>query len=316
VSSDNEQRTRRASSTTRLRLVVVVVFLNEARFLQGFLGSIARQTRLPDRLLLVDDGSSDESLEIAYQFSETCDWASVLSRPVRPAAADRLADAPELKAFEWAIPCIGTDWDVVCKMDADLLLGPEAISAVMESFEGEAQLGMAGIRLLERTETGSLVAMGHIASPPEHVEGPVKFYRRECWDAISPLSPILGWDTADECDARRRGWRTMSVGGSNVTSLHMRRMGSHGSVLRSFRRWGVCAWGYGAHPLHVWLFGAQLMLRRPPRVIGGPRVSADLRAHIRRQQMQGIRHRVRGLPAEVLRGKRVRLDLNPERTTE
>jgi hypothetical protein len=47
-----------------------------------------------------------------------------------------------------------------------------------------------------------------------------------------------------------------------------------------------------------------------------PRVSADLRAHIRRQQMRGIRHRVRGLPAEVLRGKRVRFDLNPERMTE
>ena len=123
----------------------------------------------------------------------------------------------------------------------------------------------------------------------------------------------------------------MSVGGSKVTSLHMRRMGTHGNVLRSFRRWGVCAWGYGAHPLHVCLFGAQLMLRRPPRVIGGlnfyvgwadaavrhaPRVSADLRVYVRSQQMQGIRHRVRGLPAEVLRGNRERFNLNPERMSD
>jgi poly-beta-1,6-N-acetyl-D-glucosamine synthase len=310
---------------------VVVVFLNEARFLEEFLGSIVRQTRLPDRLLLVDDGSSDESLEIVRRYCQTCDWLSVMSRPVRPAAADRLADAPELRAFHWGLPYVGTEWDVVCKMDADLVLGPAAISAVMESFESEPQLGMAGVRLLERTESGSLVAMGHIESPPEHVEGPVKFYRRECWEAISPLSAILGWDTADEFDARRRGWRTASVSGAKVTSLHLRRMGTHGNVLRSFRRWGICAWGYGAHPLHVFLFGAQLMVRRPPRVIGGfhfylgwagaafrnaPRASADLRAHVRRQQMRGVRHRVRGLPSEVLRGKRVRLDLNPERMTE
>ena len=71
----------------------------------------------------MDDGSSDESLEIAHRYSETCDWVTVMSRPVRPIAADRLADAPELRAFEWAIPQIDTDWDVVCKMDADLLLG-------------------------------------------------------------------------------------------------------------------------------------------------------------------------------------------------
>ena len=64
-------------------LAVAVPFLNEGEHLPDFLGSLAAQTRTPERLLLVDDGSTDGSHEIAAEFVAAHPWAQVLRRPVR-----------------------------------------------------------------------------------------------------------------------------------------------------------------------------------------------------------------------------------------
>ena len=60
-----------------LRLVAIVSFLDEERVLPAFLGSVAAQTRPPDRLLLVDDGSRDGSAALAETFARRHDFASL-----------------------------------------------------------------------------------------------------------------------------------------------------------------------------------------------------------------------------------------------
>src|SRR5207244_4163638 len=89
--------------------------------------------------------------------------------------------------------------------------------------------------------------------------------------------------------------------------VHLRRMGTHGSILASFRRWGVCSYGYGAHPLQVAWYAFVLMRTRKPRVLGGihyligwsaawvrrmPRADPQLRAAIQRAQLDRLRSRL------------------------
>jgi glycosyltransferase involved in cell wall biosynthesis len=286
---------------------VVVPFLNERWCLETFMESISAQSRLPDRIVLVDDGSTDGSGELADRFSEGHPRFSVLHRPARPPARDRLAQAHELKAFQWAVEQLDPDWDVVAKMDADLQLSPRAIETVEEALVADPGLGMAGFRLSEAGPDGTLAPL---VSPPDHVEGASKFYRRACWQQIAPIDPILGWDTLDELHARLRGWRTQTFVVAGGDPIHMRRMGTHGAILRSFRRWGQCSWGYGAHPLHVAYYALKLMYTRRPRVIGGlnylagwslalirraPRADPELRRAVRREQMAKARRRLEGL---------------------
>jgi len=254
--------------------------------------------------VLVDDGSSDGSAETATAFADGRDDVVVLRRPPRPPARDRLATANELKAFQGAVEELGVEWDVVAKLDADLELTPATFETIETAFISDARLGMAGAKLSERGPDGTFA---RIVSPVEHVEGATKFYRRACWDEIAPFPAILGWDTFDEFAAQMRGWRTASFEVRGGDPLHLRRMGGHGAILRSFRRWGVCSWGYGAHPLHVLLYGLQLMRRRRPRVVGGlnylagwttaalrraPRADAELRAAMRSAQLARIRRRL------------------------
>jgi poly-beta-1,6-N-acetyl-D-glucosamine synthase len=280
-----------------MRLAAIVSFLNEERHLPTFLSSIAGQTRLPDRLLLVDDGSTDASAALAEGFAREHDYASVLRRPPHPTDGDRLATAPELRSFNWAIASLDEPWDIVAKLDADLRLAPRTLAVIENRFRDDPRLGVAGPRLLSVDAEGRDVSH---RTRPEHVEGATKFYRRACLDQIAPIPPILGWDTIDEVRARMRGWRTAGGEPGEEPVVHLRPMGAEDGAVRAFCRWGACAYGYGEHPISVLLTGLRRLPERPVAVggvsyvagwafaalSGAPRAEPELRAYVARTQLR------------------------------
>lgn len=283
-----------------MRLAIVVPFLNEERVLPIFLQSVAEQTRRPDVLVLVDDGSSDTSSEQADAFARAHDFARVLHRVPRANERDRLATAAELRAFHAGVAELEAGFDVVAKMDADLRLSPRHVEAVLETLSRDPTVGVAGGFLSFLDDSGTCRREQH---PVDHVRGPNKFYRRECLEQIGPLPEILGWDTIDDVRARMHGWRTTSVEIPGGDSVHLRPTGSHDGQVRAFRRWGRCAWGWGAHPVYV-LAGAVFRLRQRPVVIGGlsylwgylwaavrrpPRADPATRAAARREELRRLR---------------------------
>jgi biofilm PGA synthesis N-glycosyltransferase PgaC len=287
-----------------MNLVAIVPILDEERHLPELLASIAAQTRPPDRLLLVDDGSTDASPDLAEAFAREHPYATAIRRPNRRLAADRLADANEMRAFAWALEALDEPWEVAAKLDADLRLAPGTLASIESRFRDDPRLGIAGPPLHSIDEAGRDASH---RTRPEHVEGATKFYRRACLDEISPIPPILGWDTIDEIRARMRGWRTAgNVGDEPV--VHLRPMGAHDGLVRAFRRWGACAYGYGEHPLHVLLIALR-RARERPLLLGGasylwgwalagmrraPRAEPELRAYVRRDQLRRIGARLRG----------------------
>jgi hypothetical protein len=277
-------------------LAVVVSYLNERDYLPRLLASVDAQVRAPERLVLVDDGSTDGSHELAQRFCEERPWAVALRRPPQPPRGDRLAAAAELRSFVWGLEHVDVPYDVVAKLDADLELRPSHFAAVCAALEGDARLGIAGAYLSIRRGDGTLLRERH---PPDHVRGPNKFYRRACLEAISPLPTYLGWDTIDETRARMLGWRTSSVALSGGDSIHLRPTGAHDGRLRAFWRWGECAYGYGSHPLTVLAGAAARSLRRPYVISGAayalgwasararsrPRAETETRAFRRREEL-------------------------------
>lgn len=283
-----------------MRLTAVVPFLNEARYLPRLLASVEAQTRAPDRLLLVDDGSTDGSGELAAEFAARHEYAVVLRRPPRDREADRLAGAAELRSFTWAVSRLDEPWDVVAKLDADLDLNPAHLASMLEALEADPRLGIAGAVLSDVAADGSA---GRQPAPRWHVRGATKFYRRACYEQIQPLPAHLGWDMIDSVKARHAGWRTESFELPGGDTLHLRPTGQHDGRLRAYRRWGECAWCYGAHPAFVAL-GALKRAAWRPYVAGGalyaagyasaalrgvPRVDRDLRTFVRREEARQVR---------------------------
>ncbi len=283
-----------------MRIVVVASFLNEEELLPRFLASMRAQSRTPDLLLLVDDGSSDGSPRLAAEFAREHGFATALTRPPRPPEADRLASAAELKAFEWGVEQIDRSYDVMVKMDTDLELSPSLFATVEAEFAADPELGIAGAFL---SAMGEGDRIERERGPAYHVRGPNKFYRRDCFERIQPIPPFLGWDTIDEAKARMLGWRTRSVELPDGDAVHLRPVGQHDGRLRAYRRWGRCAYGYGADPLYSVLVAASYARHRPPGIASVNYLWGWLHAYLRRAPRADveIRRFVRAEQRAVLR---------------
>lgn len=290
----------------RPTLAVVACFLDEEQHLPTLLSSIATQTQPPEQMLLIDDGSRDSSYAIAAAFARKHSWAEAMRRPPKPSSRDRLASAGEVLAFRWGVEQLKEPWDIVVKLDADLQLNSELFEIVRGRFSEIPELGITGPYLGTLAQNGEL-RREH--QPRDHVRGATKFYRRTCYEQIGPVPQILGWDTIDELRARRKGWSTETFEASTGDCIHLRPLGAYDGRLRSFRRRGVCAWAYGAHPLWVLLGGIYRMRDAPP-LLGGlnyiwgwleaaarryPRAESSLRAHTREEDLERLRQRLRGV---------------------
>jgi glycosyltransferase involved in cell wall biosynthesis len=289
-----------------MKIALVVMFLNEERFLGTLLESAAAQTRPPDRVLLVDDGSSDRSPRIATDFVARHPYARLLQRPPRPPERDRLASASVWASFQWGVDQLDRSFDVVAKIDADLWLTPTLLEEIEQRFTSDPALGIAGPRLIEARPDGSL---RRIPARPEHVPGATKFYRRQCYDDVFPLPALLDFEIMDEVKARRRGWRTENFASPGGDPLHLRPMRSEDGLLRGLRRWGRGDYVSGSQPLLVAYVGL-VYLRERPWVVGAlnyyagwvtaaarrtPRFDAELRALRRQEQLDRARCRIGAL---------------------
>ncbi len=109
----------------RLRVVVVIPCLDDATFLRACLDALAHQTRRADEVLVVDNGSTDGSREVARRYGATL--AAEKRRGIWPAAA-RGYDIASRTA------------DVIARLDADSVPPLDWVERVAAAFEHDPRL--------------------------------------------------------------------------------------------------------------------------------------------------------------------------------
>jgi len=261
-------------------LLLITPARDEAAHLERTIRAVAAQTQRPDLWLIVDDGSTDATPEILDRAADELPFVRVLRAPAHEeGAADRLAVAAEARAFNWALGTIDLDdYTHVGKLDADIELPAGYFERLLERFEREPQLGIAGGGLLERGAGG-----WHLTKVPAyHVRGALKLYSRECFEAIGGIEERLGWDTIDETYARMNGFTTRSLQGTNAR--HHRPVATRNGTLRGRARHGQCAYilRYGAW--WVALRSLKVACSRPFGVSGLAFFYGYVRAAARREE--------------------------------
>ena len=247
------------------RLVIISPVYNEAAHIERVAAAMQAQTRAPDLWVVVDDGSTDDTLELLRRLEPEIGFLQVVEAPPAPelaATRDRLAAAAAPRAFNVGLAAAGDDFDFVGKLDGDIELPPDYYERMLERFAADPALGLAGTVLVEDHDG----EWKRIPIPAYHVHGAVKLYRRACFDAIGGVRDTLGWDTIDETYARLHGWQTRSF--EDIAGRHHRHWGSAQGRLRGRARHGVCAWICGYGPGWIALRSLKLALAKP-RVLSG-----------------------------------------------
>jgi glycosyltransferase involved in cell wall biosynthesis len=263
------------------RLLLVTPARNEAVHLERTIEAVAAQTRPPDLWLIVDDGSSDATPEILERWAAQLPFLRVLRAPQRDdeAGGDRLALAAEARAFNWALGCVEVDeFTHLGKLDADIELPPHYYERLLEHFEREPGLGVAGGGLLEQGRDG-----WHLTKVPSyHVRGALKLYSRECFEAIGGIEERLGWDTIDETYARMNGFSTRSL--PDLNARHHRPVATRGGTLRGRARHGQCAYILRYSAWWVALRSFKVACSRPFGISGLAFFYGYVRSAVRREE--------------------------------
>jgi glycosyltransferase involved in cell wall biosynthesis len=234
---------------------------NEAAFIELTIKSVVAQTVRPLRWVIVSDGSTDGTDEIAKKYLEQHDWIELVRMPERK----ERHFAGKVHAFNAGYArVIALKYDVIGNLDGDISFEPDYFSFLLGKFDENPRLGVGGTAFTEGSQQ-----YDYRFTSIEHVSGQCQMFRRQCFEEIGGYVPQKGGgiDLVAVLKARMKGWETRTF--PEKTFVHHRQMGTAKySGLMAKLKDGEKDYMLGGHP--VWeVFRWIYQMTKPPYVIGG-----------------------------------------------
>jgi glycosyltransferase involved in cell wall biosynthesis len=257
------------------------------------------QTLLPERWVIVDDGSTDRTAEIVESYSKRHSWIELIRRSQR---LDRNF-AGKAHAFNAGLERVrALEFDVIGNLDADISFDPDHFEFLLGKFAELPRLGVAGTPMRE----AKYHPLRDSFYSESDVFGACQLFRRECFEEVGGYTPIKwgGIDWIAVRTARLNGWQTKSF--CDKLFYHHRPMGATDTnTLKARFDYGRKDYFLGNHPLWQ-VFRVTFQMVKRPYVVGGllllsgyfysfasrmqrPVAPELLRFH-RREQLERLKH--------------------------
>lgn len=229
--------------TLDVHYIIITPVRDEQEHLENTIASVAAQTLLPDKWVIVNDGSTDSTGAIIDAASKQYPWIEGVHRINR---GFRKSGGGVVDTFNDGYSRIADQsWDFLVKMDGDLSFERDYFERCFDKFAQNPRLGVGGGAIYNLIEGKSVLE----SCPAFHVRGATKIYRHACWNAIGGLLPAPGWDTLDEVKAQMEGWQTLTFPDLRLTHHRMTGAadGAWGGLVKNGRANYIC----GYHPLFM-----------------------------------------------------------------
>jgi biofilm PGA synthesis N-glycosyltransferase PgaC len=288
---------------------VVTPVKDEAAHLACTAAAMVAQTHRPVEWVIVDDGSTDGTRELAESYHAREPWIRVVGSA---ADGERARGGRVVRAFEHGRAQIGSPHEIVAKVDGDIELPPDYFARVAGAFARDPRAGIVGGRVLVPGRGDSWI--------PERVgrhtvHGAIKAYRVTCLGDFGGLRASMGWDGIDEYGAKARGWKVIPL--ADLEAHHHARRGSKQRWWRARIEEGRGAHYMGYRPAFVLVrAGYRMLVERPPLLGGTALLAGWVGAWLRRaprvddpQAIAALRHEQGGRLRRLLKGGHVQADV-------
>ena len=211
-----------------MKFLIVIPAHNEENNISFCLESLKKQNFQDFVCMIVNDGSTDRTAEIVNNFKNQDSRFRVLDLETSehsPGAKVVRTFDKGLQALDWK------DFDVVCKYDADIVFPTNYLEKINQTFETNPKAGIvSGLVYIKNYKQNPEIK--NLRNPNEdwadfsnknnewifenlssknHVRGPIKAYRKECFEDINGLRAVLGWDNLDILLAKKHGWDVVTI---------------------------------------------------------------------------------------------------------
>jgi glycosyltransferase involved in cell wall biosynthesis len=245
-----------------MRYVLITPARNEERYIEGTIQSVVAQTVLPERWVIVDDGSTDRTAEIVRDFALRYPWIELVTRPQR---ADR-SFAGKVFAFNAGLDRVKSlNFEVLGNLDSDVSFEPDYLAFLLQKFETDPKLGVAGTPFVENGyDSGKDSFEGE-----NHVAGACQLFRYDCFQEVGGFVPNRagGVDWIAVTTARMKGWKTRSFAEKRIQ--HHRPIGTaERNEVSAMYAHGQKDYYLGGSP--IWqIFRSGYRMTKKPVILGG-----------------------------------------------
>jgi len=268
------------NNTRHCTYVLITPARDEAKFIEQTIRSVVRQTVLPLKWIIVNDGSTDGTEEIIENYLAEYPWIELLRMPRRT----ERNFAGKVHAFNAGYARVkDLEYDMIGNLDADISFEEDYFEFLLAKFSGDHRLGVAGTPF---GEAGT--SYDYRFTSIEHVSGACQLFRTNCFRSIGGYVPLEvgGIDLVAVTTARMKGWKTQTFTEKLCQHHKKTQSGRHNSLKVTFNSgfhdylMGTCAlWQFfrsayqmGKHP--ILLSGSALltgylwaMIIRPERPV-------------------------------------------------
>ena len=202
-----------------MKFLIIIPTHNEEKNILFCLESLKNQTFQDFKCVIVNDGSTDKTQEIAEHFVENNPQFEIFNLK----ESEYSPGAKVVRTFNKGLEVIDFEkFDVVCKFDADIIFPENYLGKINEIYEKNPKAGMvSGIVKIKKSVFENKLAFDfrdekkqwvfENISSKNHVRGPIKSYRKECFRDMNGLRPVLGWDNIDVMLAKKHGWEVITI---------------------------------------------------------------------------------------------------------
>ncbi|PZX91882.1 glycosyltransferase family 2 protein [Flavobacterium aquariorum] len=196
-----------------MKYYIVIPTYNEEALIALTLQSLVSQTVLPKKIVVVNDNSTDKTAEIVLAFAKDNPFITLVNKT---SSAVHLPGSKVIQAFQKGLETLDEDYDLMVKIDADLIFPSNYFETIIKHFQSDSAIGMAGgFCYIEKNGNWVLENL----TDKDHIRGALKAYRKETFQQIGGLKPAMGWDTVDELLCKFYNWKVVTD-----SSLHVKHL--------------------------------------------------------------------------------------------
>jgi glycosyltransferase involved in cell wall biosynthesis len=209
-----------------MKYYIIIPAYNEEAFMALTLQSLVEQTVLPTKIVVVNDNSTDTTPEIVTDFAAKYPFITLVNKK---SDAIHLPGSKVIQAFHEGEKHIDDNYEIIVKLDADLILPKNYIETIIKHFQSDEQIGMVGgFCYIKKNEDWILENL----TDKDHIRGALKAYRKATFKQIGGLKPAMGWDTVDELLCKFYNWKVVTD-----ESLHVKHLKPTGASYNKAARY-------------------------------------------------------------------------------
>ena len=286
--------------------VIVTPVYNEEKCIGQTIDSVLSQTLLPKVWIIVDNGSTDGTVDVIKQKTEHHPWIHYI---FRPKIDGHTYYASNVYAILEGIKEIGgISFGYLAILDADISLFDNYYQTVLQSFSRDSKLGIASGNCADRIGDKIKKHLYDRRSCPKAI----MVFRKQCYEDIGGfvLMKYGGEDTCACFAARMKGWKTWAF--HELMVIHNKPLGTGPSrnILKIHFRRGISEYFLATHPLFLLAKSLRRSMKESPVLIGGlARIAGFIYAHFMGEERQIPDELVKSIRREqlsrILKGNKV-----------